>query len=266
MGHMPPESPIDLDTAPPGEVVEVGIPAPRRGSWSTAGLGRALAADRRLVPLAAALGALALLTSLISEWQVTTVDAALYGDGHVGNRMLRTDVTDLGSLGAAFLVGLFPLVATVVLAMFGPLADRRRLRLAGLSVGGTLLGLLVALTASIGSESRAIPRVYLLQLDDNQITVGYGRGLWCAFAGVALATLALYLVDRHLPAVPVALDDDEGDQEATAIWTWRRPPGGPDDRDPDEPLELTVAPVKPFTLADGTHGYPSEERHGPPVA
>ena len=88
MGHMPPEyRPIDLDIrpapapsspplSPPEEVVEFGgdPPAsPRRRQAS--GALRALATDRRVVPLTALLGAVAVLASLISEWQITTVDA-----------------------------------------------------------------------------------------------------------------------------------------------------------------------------------------------
>ena len=271
MGPMPPETRIDLD--PPAEqqaVVELGdVPPEPRRRWSATGLGRSLVADRRLVPLAAALGALCLLVSLVSEWQVTSVDGTLYGSSEAGNQLLPADVTDLGALGGAYLVGLFPLVAAVVLTMFGPLAGRRHLRLAGLSVGGTLLGLLVALVASLGAESRIVTRIYTIQLDDNQPDISYGRGLWCAFAGVLFAMLALYLADRHTAAVlgHVAEDDEEAD--AVAVWSWRRP-GADDDHGPDEPLDLTVAPAKPFDpatrLPKGREGYPGEDRNGPPVA
>lgn len=273
MGHMPPEPRIDLETPPQQQEAVVEFrpsPAPRR-RWSAAGFGRSMAADRRLVPLAAVLGALAILVSLISEWQVTTLDGTLYGSSEAGTQMLPTDVLDLGGLGAAYLVGLFPLAAAVVLTMFGPPAGRRYLRLTGLSVCGTLLGLLIALTSSLGDESRIITRIYTIQLDDKQLTVGYGRGLWCAFAGVLLALAALYLADRHLPAPAEAPSEQAaGDAEAMAVWSWRRPAGADDERGPDEPLDLTVAPAKPFDatnrLPKAREGYPGEERNGPPVA
>lgn len=252
MGHMPPEShPIQLDRPPPEAVVEFGAaPAPRR-RWSTIGFGRSMLADRRLVPVAAALAAVAFLASLVSEWQVTTVDGSEAGD-----KLLPTDVTDLGALGAGYLVGLFPLVAAVVLTMFGPPAGRRYSRLTGLSVGGTLLGVLIALATTLGGESRIITRIYAIQLDDNQMKFGYGRGLWCAFAGVLLALVALYLADRHLPAGPPSVDAPAEDAPAT-VWSWRRPPAAPEERDPDQPLELTVAPVKPFTSLSDDRDKPS---------
>jgi hypothetical protein len=255
---MPPEHRIDLDLPPPEappesppqspseSVVEFGPAPAARRRWSVAGFGRALIADRRVVPLAAALAAVALLASLISEWQLTQVDDTLFG-GEAGQRLLSTDVTDLGALGTGYLVGLFPLVVTVVLTLFGPPAGRRYCRLAGLSVGGTLLGLLLALATSLGDQSRIITRIYTLQPDGDKLVLTYGRGLWCALAGVLLALVALYLADwpragrpapRQAGAPPV--------EEQAAIWTWRRPPE-PATRRADESLELTVAPAKPFT-------------------
>jgi hypothetical protein len=239
MVHMPPEHhPIDLDPSPAETVVEFGpeeTPAARRRRH-LAGLGRGLTTDRRLVPLAAALAAVALLTSLVSEWQVTTVDAAVFGsDGDFGARPVPTDISELGTLGGAFLVGVFPLVVTVVLTIFGPPAGRRWVRLAGLSVGGTLLGLLFALTVSISSQSRVVPNLYSMSLEPGQMDIGYGRGLWCAGAAVLLAMLALFYSDR------------------TATWTWRRPAAEDDEerRPVDEPFELTVGPAKPFTVLGG---------------
>jgi len=256
MGHMPPEShPIQLDRPPPEAVVEFGaVPAPRR-RWSAIGFGRSMLADRRLVPVAAALAAVAFLASLVSEWQVTTVDPTIYRGSEAGAVLLPTDVTDLGALGAGYLVGLFPLIAAVVLTMFGPPAGRRYSRLTGLSVGGTLLGLLIALATALGGESRII-QIYTIQLDDDQMKIAYGRGLWCAFAGVLLALVALYLADRHLPAGPPSVDAAAEDEPA-AVWSWRRPPAAPEERDPDQPLELTVAPVKPFTSLSDDRDKPS---------
>lgn len=249
MGHMPPvPRPIDLDAhhgAPqPESVVEFGGPAPRR-RWSVPGFARGLLADRRLVPLTAVLGAVAVFASLVSEWQVTTVDPQVFG-GQVGMRPISTGVTDVGALGTAYLVGLFPLVATVVLTLFGPAAGRRWARLAGLSFGGTTLALVFATVASLGDQSRTVPDLYLLQFDKDQVTFVYGRGLWCAVAGVLLAMVALYLAVRHpAPAVP---QQSRGEEQPE--WNWRRP-APIDEAQPDQPLELTVGPAKPFTSYAG---------------
>jgi hypothetical protein len=270
---MPPEyRPLDLDippvSAPPsasGEVVEFGgdPPAARRRRQASEAL-RSLATDRRVVPLTALLAAVAVLASLISEWQLTTVDAAVFGGGF-DPRPVATDVVDLGALGAAYLCGLFPLVTSVVLTMFGPLAGRRWARLGGLSVGGTLLAVLFATTASLGSESRVVPDLARLQFDKDQVQFAYGRGLWCAAAGVVLAMLALYLADRHQPTAP-APPSGLGDPAPTAdesAWGWRRPPAAREQPAPDQPLELTVAPAKPFTSLGDNRDQPSRDRDQP---
>ena len=259
MGHMPPEHlPVDLDISPtssspapmPSEVVEFGDDRPvSRRRWQPSGSLRALATDRRVVPLTALLGAVAVLASTISEWQVTTVDAEEFTGG-VGPHAVTTGLIDLGALGAAYLIGLFPLVAGVVLTMFGPMAGRRWARLGGLCAGGTLLAVLFATTASLGGESRVVPNLYRMQFNKDQIQIAYGRGLWCAAAGVVLAMLALYLADRHQPRVP-APPSDSGDAAPPVadepVWGWRRPPAAREEADPDQPLELTVGPAKPFS-------------------
>ncbi|WP_433372379.1 hypothetical protein ACQPZX_49350 [Actinoplanes sp. CA-142083] len=245
--------PIDLDVPPAvppaDDVVEFGGDArPARRRWSTAGLSRSLITDRRVVPLAAVLGAVALLASLISEWQVTTVDSEVFG-GEVGAHPLATDVTDLGALGTGYLVGFFPLVCAVVLTMFGPAAGRRWARLAGMSVAGTMLALLFATASSLGGQSRTVPNLYTLQFDKDQVQVVYGRGLWCAVAGVLLAMAALYLAERHQPAPPAAYTPAEPPAASDeSAWRWRRPPSPREEERPaDQPLELTVGPAKPFT-------------------
>ncbi|MFI5893191.1 hypothetical protein ACIA5D_24090 [Actinoplanes sp. NPDC051513] len=260
---MPPEHrPIDLDEPPPvppdDEVVEFGDDArPSRRRWSTAGLGRAMVTDRRIVPLTAALGAVALLASLISEWQVTTVDAEVSG-GEVGAHPIATDIIDLGALGTGYLVGLFPLVCAVVLTLFGPAAGRHWARLAGMSVAGTMIALLFATATSLGDQSRTVPDLYTLQFDKDQVQFTYGRGLWCAVAGVVLAITALYLAERHQPdAVPSASAEAPAATDDSA-WRWRRPPAPREEEPPaDQPLELTVGPAKPFTSLGDDRDKPS---------
>jgi hypothetical protein len=258
MGHMPPEyRPIDLDPPPveaavtdpaAEEVLEFGDDAPRsRWRWNTTGLGRALVNDRRAVPLAAGLGAVAVLASLVSEWQVTTVDPQVFG-GELGGHPVATNVTDLGALGTGYLVGLFPMVLAVVLTMFGPAVGRRWAKLGGMSVGGTLLALLFATITSLGGESRTLPDLYTAQLDQDQVQFAYGRGVWCAVAGVLLAMVAIYLADRHQPVMP----SPPASVEAPVVsdepaWRWRRPPSPREEQPTEQPLELTVGPAKPFT-------------------
>ncbi len=250
MGHMPaPQQPIELDPAPES-VVEFGPAPERRRRWHTGRAGD-LAADRRLVPIAASLAAVAAFASLTSEWQLTTLDRSVFSN-EVGETLLPTQMNDLGALGTGYLVGVFGVVATVVLTMFGPAAGRRYARLTGLSVAGTLLGVVLALAISLGEQSRMISRLYTGSFDEDQVQIAYGRGLWCALAAVSLALLALHLAGRHLPGSAAAESATEpADEEATAVWSWRRPPAEADQPEVGEPMELTVAPVKPFTsLAD----------------
>jgi hypothetical protein len=205
-----------------------------------------LAGDRRVTPLAAALGGVALFGSLVSEWQITNVDGALWGEGEVG-RPLATTVADLGGWGGGYLAGLLLLVPAVVLTMFGPATGRRYARLIALSVGGSLLGMLAAIGSNLGDTSRIIGQV--TGLEDNQVTIKLGRGIWCAAAGVALILLAMYLAGRHLGVAP-SQQSQAPAEEPPAAWSWRRPASdesgeGP----PDAPFDLTVAPAKPFTAS-----------------
>jgi hypothetical protein len=240
---VPQQQPIDV--TPSEEVVEFGPARPPHRRFSGGPeLLRGLAADRRAVPLAAAVAAVAFFASLVSEWQVTVVSRSFFGRG-VGDVSVSTQTADLGAQGAGYLVGLFLLVMATVLALFGPAAVRRSARVAGLGVGGTLFALLVALGVSLGDDSRMLPRVYT---DDSQaeIHLAYGRGLWCAIAATLLTLLALYLAGRHVPAEPATGVVEE---EQAAIWSWRRGPGETGEPDIEEPLELTVTSAKPFDPA-----------------
>jgi hypothetical protein len=233
MGHMPlPQQPIELETTPSPPVVEFGSERPGRPRRNLSGFGRELLADRRLVPVAAVLAAVAAFASLISEWQVTTVDAAALGNGELGDKVLPTDLADLGAFGGAYLTGLFLLVAAVVLTISGPPAGRRYARLAGLGVGGAVLGVLLSLTALLGDQSRLFSRLYTLELSADQLKVAYGRGLWCALIAVVLALAALYLAGRA---------------SSGPEFPWRRPVADDDDEDDEEPFDLTVTSTTPFS-------------------
>jgi hypothetical protein len=239
---------------PPETVVEFGPepdePRPQRRRWSATELAVGLAADRRAVPLAAAVGAVALFASLISEWQITEINSdEIVGGSANGTRPLPIGVTDLGALGGAYLGGLFVLAGAMTLVLYGPRSTRRTARLIGLSTGGVLIALLAALTSALGDTSRVALAVFASELDE--VLLSYGRGIWCAFFGVAAVVLALYLAGRHEPPVPATGTETAPDQPVTevpVVWSWRRPKDGEDDeRPPDEPFDLTVAPTKPFT-------------------
>lgn len=241
-----PQPPLEIDATAPEAVVEFGSePAPRRSRFDTAGLGRALLSDRRTVPLAAALAALAGLVAVLSEWQVTTLNAGAFSPEE-GGRVLPSGIDDLGALGIGFVLSLFLVVPAMVFTLFGPPRGRRHARLAGLSLAGTQLALLFAVATTLSTESYVINPIFRANLDEGETTIGYGRGLWCAFAGVLLALAAFYLAGRHLPAGAES-GPAEADDEPDPVWSWRRPRDREAGRSSDEPLDLTVAPSQPFT-------------------
>jgi hypothetical protein len=222
-----------------------------------------LAGDRRVVPIAAALGAVALFGSLVSEWQLTEIDGTYWGDGEVGNRSAQTTVADLDGWSGGYLTGLLLLVAAAVLTLFGPPAGRRYARLAALSVGGTLLAIVLAIGSYLGDISGAVGQLTLTNLEENQVTVSNGRGLWCAGVGVALVLLAMVLAGRHQATVPASVPVDAPQDEAQPVeagapaWSWRRPATGDEDGPPDAPFDLTVTAAKPFTTSQENTDKPS---------
>jgi hypothetical protein len=267
MGTMSPEpQPAGTDASDPAAVLEWGGepdddtgPAPRRRA--PARLAREFLDDRRLVPLTALLGGVALFASLFSEWQITEVDSTIFGGSTNGNQPVPSGIGELGGWAGGYLAGVFLLVTATVLLLFGPSGGRRYARLAALSTGGVLLALLAALASDLDENSRAVERLVLIQLQADQFEVAYGRGIWCALFGAAATTLAAYLAGRHLAPEPVrraiAVTADEspaGDEIADRTidgpagdWLWRRPAAGRDDEVPGAPLELTVSPATPFT-------------------
>jgi hypothetical protein len=256
--------PADRDTAQPEAVVEFGPepdePRRDRRRWSVTEIAAGLAADRRAVPLAAAVGGVALFASLISEWQITVLDTDQFTGGTGGGtRPLAAGVTDLGALGSAYLVGLFVLAGVMTLVLFGPPPARRYARLLGLSTGGVLLALLVALASSLSGSNRVMLALFTLELDGDDMKLSYGRGLWCAFFGVAAVLLALYLAGRHEPQLVEVEPHAGADGAAPAgpvVWSWRRPKEE-DEGPPDAPFDLTVTSTKPFTSLGDDRDKPS---------
>lgn len=239
MEHMPetPESVIEFGTD--DDDVER---APRRRFHF-----RGLAGDRRLVPLTAVLGAVALFGSLLSEWQVTSVDSqALSNEDEAGPQSFVTGVAELGGWGGGYLCGLFLLVGGTVIALFGPAAGQRYARLAALGTGGVLLAILAALGSYLGETSVAFPQWLAVNIDAEQVRVAHGRGLWCAVAGVALVLLAVYLSGR-------------GGTAAAPAWSWPQTRETTESEEPpDAPLELTIGPARPFAASPDTRDKPGE--------
>ena len=75
-----------------------------------------------------------------------------------------------------------------------------------------------------------------------------------------LVLLAMTLAGRHLRAAPIPADAPaEGEQPVpaeAALWSWRRPVAGAEDRLPDAPFDLTVAPAKPFITSQDNRDTP----------
>jgi hypothetical protein len=210
------------------------------------------------VPLAATLGGVALFASLVSEWQVTNVDASLLGNGKVGTEALSAGVADLGAAGSGYLAGLFALVAATVLVLFGPGPSRRIARLIGLSTGGVLIALLAATGSQLGDTSRLLTATFMVSATGEQVHLAYGRGLWCAVFGVAATMLALILAGRHLVPAEAYEGPEPAEQPvggAPPVFSWRRPRG--EETAPDEPFDLTVSAAKPFTPATDDRDKPS---------
>jgi hypothetical protein len=243
--------------SPTEAVIEFGAPAPAptaRRRWSVSGVVGGMGSDRRTVPLAAAVGAVALFASMISEWQVTRLDEETAQNFLGARRPMGAGLADLGALGAGYLVGLFLLAGATVLVLFGPASGRRYARLAGLTVAGVQAAMLAALAQSLGSTSRAIAVLFVVDLPADQVQLSYGRGIWCGAVGVAAVALALWLAGRHLSAAPAEPGSTDATEEDP--WSWRRPRTAPDDEAPDAPMDLTVTSVTPFTSR-------SEDRDAP---
>ncbi|BCY15573.1 hypothetical protein [Actinoplanes sp. L3-i22] len=191
-----------------------------------------------MAPLVAGLGGVAAFASLISEWQVTTVDGLAYGSDEVGEtKMLPTDLFDLSGVGAAYLIGLLLLTVAVLLALVGPAAGQRYARLAGLGAGGVLFALLLAMIQMLGAQSRLVSRAYMIAEDAEHLKVALGRGLWCALAAVAAALIALWLSGRGSAKPPVHREV-------------------PAELDEDEPLELSIMPTAPFAPTSDNRDIP----------
>ncbi|MEU4552599.1 hypothetical protein [Micromonospora violae] len=212
----------------------------RRFGWSLADF----AHDPRLPLLLAGLGAVAAVASLVGEWLVIS----LPNGGPEGNMTIEVPagVSEVGGFGVGYLVGLLALVCTVALALRGTPAVRPNARLAGLTLAGALLALLVAATATLDDPRQ---RDFFYPPEEGYQTE-YGRGLVMAFAACVLFAAALRLVPVAPPGV-FGPPDADGPAGPPA----RRPRRRRRDHDLIEdslpgPADLTVTPAAPFARPD----------------
>ncbi|WP_410810681.1 hypothetical protein [Micromonospora sp. 067-2] len=218
-------------------------PAPRRR------LGRSLAGltrDPRLPLLVAGLGAVAGVASLVGEWVVMT----LPNEGPEGNSTIEVPagLSEVGGLGLGYLIGLLGLVCAVALALRGTAGVRANARLAGLTLAGALLAVLVAAAATLDDPAQRS----LLYSSQDGFRTEYGRGLVMAFAACVLLGVALRLApvvpaDRHAPP---AQDNRASDGATGRGWGRRHDRDPIDDGDLPAPADLTVTPAAPFARPD----------------
>ncbi len=215
-----------------------------------------LRGDRRIPPVAAGLGAVALALSVLSEWQVTTLVEPLFGGGpeEVERRTMTTGLVDLGGWAGGYIAGAIVLVGAVTLALFGPRPGRAYARLVAVSTGAVLVVLVAALIGELADTTFALPDWVILQADEDQLAMTRGRGGWCALVGVLFLAGAAWLAKVPAGRAPestggpaAAADEDPDD------WPWRRPGGAPQDPDDERPapLDLSVGPAAPFTALPG---------------
>ncbi|MET8305726.1 hypothetical protein [Micromonospora sp. NPDC005173] len=225
-------------------VIEWGAvePAPRRRfGRSLAGLTR----DPRVPLLLAGLGAVAGVASLVGEWLVMTVPDG----GPDGNTAIEVPagLSEVGGFGVGYLVGLLGLVCIVALALRGTAAVRPNARLAGLTLAGALLALLVAAVATLDDPAQRS----LLYSSQDGFRAEYGRGLVMAFVACVLLGVALRLAPAA-PAAPEAPDagpaegDRAGDDGTGRGWRRRRDPDPIDEDGRPAPADLTVTSAVPF--------------------
>ncbi|GAB3950102.1 hypothetical protein GCM10027614_49990 [Micromonospora vulcania] len=189
--------------------------------------------------LLAGLGAVAGVASLVGEWLVMTVPDG--GPGPDSSIEVPAGLSEVGGFGVGYLVGLLGLVCIVALALRGTAAIRPNARLAGLTLTGALLALLIAAATTLDDPAQRS----LLYTAQEGFRAEYGRGLVMAFVACLLLGAALRLPAAALdggPAGPAADDDLAGG--AGRGWRRRQEPIEEDGR--SEPADLTVTSAVPF--------------------
>ncbi|WP_435206756.1 hypothetical protein [Micromonospora sp. bgisy143] len=239
---MPEDLPVPRQGDPPDApaVIEWGADEPtraRRFGNPLVGLTR----DPRLPLLLAGLGAVAGVASMIGEWVLTTMPSG--GPDGPTTIEVHASVSEIGGYGVAYLAGLLALACAVALALGGTAAVRANARLAGLTLSGALLALLVAATATLDNSGER----QLFYATEDEFRVEYGRGLVLAFVTCVLFAAALRLAWAVPTGAPTEPTDDGTRADVPAMRSWRRrAEPGPLDDGPPAPADLTVQPTTPF--------------------
>ena len=212
---------------------------------------RRVGRDRLVAPILAVLAAVAGFASLTAQWysMVMPIGDVSPGEGGTVGNTLTFTVSDVGTLGNGYVLGLLALAVASTLALFGPPALRPVLRLGGLTLVGGLVAVLVALGLTFG---HSIERNYFGQ--DIHLDLSGKAGLTAAFATLVLAGAALFLAGRG----PVATVPAEAPPVAAPDWAWQAPRPARDEAAAEiaaaAPLDLTVQPARPFAHPDGDDG------------
>jgi hypothetical protein len=239
---MPEDLPIPRQGEPSDApaVIEWGAdesPRIRRFANPLAGLTR----DPRLPLLLAGLGAVAGIASMIGEWVVMTVP----NGGPEGSTTIEVPagVSEVGGFGVAYLAGLLGLACAVALALGGTAAVRTNARLAGFTLAGALLALLVAASVRLDDSGERA----LLYSAQDEFQVEYGRGLVLAFVTCVLFAAALRLAWAVPTSTSAGQPDDDARADVPVMRSWRRHRDpGPGDGGLPAPADLTVEPATPF--------------------
>jgi hypothetical protein len=164
----------------------------------------------------AGLGGLAMFGSLIGEWQVIPVGE---DQGFPELDQFELGIGMLVGWGPAWLGGALLLATCAGLALVGTPPLRGYARSVGIVLAGVLLGFLVGAAVQLDQQSIWDPTV--------QSDIQLGRGVYAAFASVALMGAGIFLSgDRRIGKAPLLAEPVE-------------PPA-------DAPDDLAVGPAEPF--------------------
>lgn len=225
-----------------------------------------LRGDRRVAPLAvAALGMAAVFGSLVVQWGRITIRSLGPDGGPTAD--ISAAVTDLGGLGAGYVIGVLGVTGLAALAIFGTPLARSNARIAGAATAGGVLVVLIAATVSLDA---AVRRTYVPIWPQIDLQVAYGRGLVLAYLATAAMGLALYLAGRSDGGSPAAgsaagsAADSAGESAAEpGTATDEVPPGSigrprslPDQsRTEADVRDVTVRPTAPFARPEWEDRY-----------
>jgi hypothetical protein len=178
----------------------------------------------------AGLGALALFGSLIGDWATTSITQE--------ESFTEYYVTGVGSSnwGVGWMIGVLAISATVALSLLGPVNLRVASRVAGLSVAGAMLALLIS--ASVDLDRRG-PFPGVLNVTEYEVETTFGQGWYAGYLALALLGAAMWLA-------PLASGSSTTEPSA----------GNPDGhRELAGPGDLTVGPAEPLAFPDDKHEW-----------